>query len=246
MKFISISFLASSLVIMLLGCNQSSDSESGEKNQSEEKKEENKVDEKEIPKMPEDFIPDGSILFEKISGDLNKDGLEDVVIITKQTDTSRIVQDEYLGELDRNRRGIIVAFKKGEGYDLIVQNDTCFSSENEDGGVYFPPELMVEIGDGKLFMHYAHGRYGFWRYTFRLKEDDFELIGYDQSDHQGPILHYSYSYNFLTGKKLTKENVNFYSENPQDEVFKETWETIANNKRLLLSEIEDFDVLSFD
>ena len=104
----------------------------------------------------------------------------------------------------------------------------------------------VVIEDGKLFFHYAHGRYGFWRYNFRLKDSDFELIGYDQSDHQGPILHYSYSYNFLTGKKLTKENVNFYSENPQDEVFKETWETISNNKRLLLSEIKDFDALIFN
>jgi hypothetical protein len=57
---------------------------------------------------PSYFLPKGYVIFENIKGDLNKDGIEDCVLIIKGTDKSKIVIDEYQGELDRNRRGIIV------------------------------------------------------------------------------------------------------------------------------------------
>ena len=82
---------------------------------------------------------------------LNKDGLEDCALIIKGPDKSKIVKDESRGELDRNRRGIIVLLQKNEGYELAVKNYDCFSSENEDGGVYFAPDLGVEITKRKTF-----------------------------------------------------------------------------------------------
>jgi len=48
-----------------------------------------------------------------VKGDLNTDGLEDIVLLIKGTNASKIVDDEYVGKLDRNRRGIIVLLKKG-------------------------------------------------------------------------------------------------------------------------------------
>ena len=88
-----------------------------------------------------DFVPEGYIIFEKVFGELNKDSLEDCIIIIKGSDKNKIVKDEYRGELDRNRRGIIVLFKRNDGYEVAVRNKDCFSSENEDGGVYYAPEL---------------------------------------------------------------------------------------------------------
>ena len=58
------------------------------------------------------FIPKGYVIFEKVNGDLNKDGKEDVILIIKGTDKSKMIKDEYRGEVDRNRRGIIVLFNK--------------------------------------------------------------------------------------------------------------------------------------
>lgn len=190
------------------------------------------------------FIPKGYILFEQVSGDLNKDGLEDKILVIKGTDKSKVIQDEYRGTLDRNRRGIIVLFNKKDHYELAVKNYDCFSSENEDGGVYFAPELSVEIKKGNLYVHYGHGRYGYWEYTFRFKDTDFELIGYDESN-GGPVTHSTTSINFLTKKKQERVNTN---ENAQsgEEVFKETWSNIAIGKRLKLSAIKDFDTLSID
>lgn len=238
-----------SALALFSSCNdQGSILDKGDKDSSKNTNETNgdNTSENEEIKTPTDFISADFTAFDKIFGDLNNDGQEDCVVITKGTEASRVVVDEYFGEMDRNRRGIIVLFKEGHTYELATKNDNCFSSENEDGGVYFPPELEIAIDKGKLYIQYGHGRYGNWSYTFRYQDNDFKLIGYDQMDSQGPIMHYSYSYNFLTGKKRTIENVNFYSENPEDEELKETWEDLKKSKLISLSSVKDFDELSFD
>ncbi|WP_238586840.1 hypothetical protein [Chryseobacterium sp. Leaf405] len=192
-------------------------------------------------KKPADFLPKEYILFEEVYGDLNNDGLKDCILIIKATDKENIIVDENRGKLDRNRRGIIVLLKtKNDNYRLIVENDNCFSSENEEGGVYYAPELMVYAEKGNLFVHYAHGRYGYWKYTFRLKGADFQLIGYDASDNHGPVVNNETSINYLTGKKQYKENTNPNADSGE-EVFEESWSKIPAQKPIMLSEIKDFD-----
>lgn len=96
----------------------------------------------------EDFIPDGYVLFEKVSGDLNKDKQEDCILIIKGTNKDKIVLNEYGEMVDRNRRGIIILFKNKNGYQKATENINCFSSENEDGGIYFPPDLIIGVERG--------------------------------------------------------------------------------------------------
>ncbi len=193
-------------------------------------------------KEPSDFIPKGYAEFKKYSGDLNKDGLEDCVLIIKKTDSTNVVMNRFDKKVDRNRRGIIVLFKNANDYELADKNLECFSSENEDGGVYFAPELWIEIKDNKLYIHYGHGRYGYWKYTFRFQKSNFELIGYDSSSNRGPVTNRETSINFLTKKKLTKENTNENAEGG-DEIFKENWYDIEIDNLIKLSEIKDFDEL---
>lgn len=186
------------------------------------------------------FLPAGFKIFEKVDGDFNKDGLKDCILIIKATDKSKFFKDEYRGLLDRNRRGLIALLNNGDGYVLAVKNYDCFSSENEDGGVYYAPELSLEIKNGNLFINYGHGRYGYWQYTFRFKDSDFELIGYDVSENSGPVIDNETSINFLTGKKISKENTNKNADGG-DEVFNETVTRINKGKLFLLSKIRDFD-----
>jgi hypothetical protein len=193
-------------------------------------------------KETSDFIPKGYVEFEKYFEDLNKDGQDDCVIVIKQTDTNNIVTNRFDKKVDRNRRGIIVLFKNGKGFELADKNYNCFSSENEDGGVYFPPDLWIEIKNEKLYVHYGHGRYGYWEYTFRFQNSNFELIGYDSSSNRGPVTSTETSINFLTKKKLIKENTNENAEGG-DEIFKETWNNIEIENLIKLSEIKDFDEL---
>jgi hypothetical protein len=190
-------------------------------------------------KNPNVFIPSGYVLVSSVEGDLNKDGVADKVLLIKATDKSRFELNEFGERVDRNRRGLVVLFKKGDQYELALKNATCFSSENEDGGVYYAPELSLDIAKGNLYIHYAHGRYGYWKYTFRYRNSDFYLIGYDSSE-GGAVVEKETSINFLSKKKQVKVNTNENAEGG-DEVFQETWTNITVNSLLKLREIKDFD-----
>lgn len=197
-------------------------------------------------KNPEDFIPEGYVLYkeegqEKIKGDLNKDGLEDLVLIIKKTGKEGYGENQFGKVVDKNRRGIIVLFNKGNHYQLALKNYDCFTSENEDGGVYYAPELNIEIKNGNLLINYLHGRYGYWSYTFRHQNNDFELIGYDASHNRGPMVESDISINFLTKKLIKNENINENAQNESEVVFKQTKQNIKLKELTRLSEIIDFD-----
>lgn len=193
-----------------------------------------------IAKSPADFIPAKYVVFDQKQGDLNGDGQADYVFVIKGTDKENFFKHEYRGELDRNPRGIVIALSHPHGYELALENRNCFSSENEDGGVYFAPELDVSIVKGTLRIHYGHGRYGYWSYNFRYQNADFELIGYDSSQNRGPVVERSTSINFLTKKMRLQENVNMNAEGG-DEKFKESWKKFTLPKPIKLREIADFD-----
>ena len=192
-------------------------------------------------KSTAEFVPRGYVIVQKIQGDLNKDNQADSVLIIKGTDKANFVKDESRGELDRNRRGIIIALKNNDHYELVLENRDCFSSEHEDGGVYFSPELGVFVEKGILRVHYFHGRYGFWSYKFRYQNSDFELIGYENDQSHGPITERSISINFMTKKMLIKENINQEAEVGGDEKFKETWKKFALSKPIKLRDVSNFD-----
>lgn len=233
-------------LVLFQSCNNSNKNQISTQKEEASVKEENPSEtvatKPQTGKPITDFIPKGYKIFQEIKGDLNKDGVEDCVVIIKGTNKENIITDEYRGKQDRNRRGIIVIFKENNNYVQAVKNYDCFSSENEDGGVYYAPELDVSIEKGKLYVHYGHGRYGYWTYTFRANNNDFELIGYDASENSGPVVNSETSINFLTKNKVTKTNTNENAESG-DEVFEEKKEKIKIDKLIQLSEIKDFDEL---
>jgi hypothetical protein len=186
-----------------------------------------------------DFIPQGFVLSGTSIGDLNKDGVDDKVLLVKGTDKGAFEKNDYGELVDLNRRGIIVLFKKDNQYEQVLKNLNCFSSENEDGGVYYAPELSLEIDKGNLYVHYAHGRYGYWKYTFRYRNSDFYLIGYDTSE-GGEVIDKETSINFLSKKKQVKVNTNSSAEGG-DEEFTETWTNITVTKLLKLRDIKEFE-----
>jgi hypothetical protein len=193
------------------------------------------------------FVPKAFVLIETITGDLNKDGREDAVLLIGATNASRIIQDENRGELDRNRRGIIILFNEGTSYKKVLQNDTCLASANEDGGIYFAPELTLDIKKGNLYIQYNHGRYGFWKYTFKYQNNDFALIGYDHSAYFGPIVRELTSINFSTKTKIVKTNTK-EDVAAGDEIYctKTTKIKIDNLPKLsAIKDFEEFDPNSF-
>ena len=191
-----------------------------------------------------DFIPDQYFLFDAVEGDLNQDGQKDAVLIVKKIDPKGWVNHPDQGKLDRNRRGILVLLQNQFKYQKLMQNLTAFSSENEEGGVYFPPELSVDIRKNILGIHYGHGRYGYWSYKFRLEQQDMRLIGYDLSSNHGPYTDYRVSINFLSKQKKHSQNMNLADRDLQEK-FKHTWSKV-NYSPIYLSKIKDFDELNFE
>jgi hypothetical protein len=188
-----------------------------------------------------ELVPEDFVVFDEMYGDLNKDGIDDYVLIIKRTDSENIVNDEYRGQLDRNRRGIIIALKEEGRYKQVVCNPSCFSSENEDGGVYFAPELSVYItGKGILMIHYSHGRYGYWEHLFRWQNNAFEMIGLTSHSNHGPVTLSINSINFSTRRRQITTNTSDSWE-VEDEKLEEAWEDIKNLPLINLNNIEDFD-----
>lgn len=190
---------------------------------------------------PTAFVPAGHVVVQQIEGDLNKDGQPDRVLLIKGTEKSQFAVDRGGARVDRNRRGLVIAFgAQGGGYTLALAHPKCFSSEHEDGGVYFSPELDVSVQKGTLRLHYAHGRYGYWAYTFRYQNNAFELIGFDSAEHRGPVVLREVSANFSTRKVRLRTNPNPTSDDGEAKL-KESWKTLAPAPLVRLQDVADFD-----
>lgn len=193
---------------------------------------------------PDELVPSNERIFFKTFGDLDGNGGEDCIIITKQTRKDLVETDDFHEATDRNRLGIVIALKYGDVYRTACASSGCFASDNVGGGTYLPPELSVSVKRGNLVIHYAHGRNGWLQYTFRYGEKRFHLIGYDEEYDRGPVLESRTSINFLTRKKQTLTNVNADSQDG-DAVIEEKWQDIAIIDDLAkLDEIRKFDDLN--
>ncbi|GAB2764997.1 hypothetical protein [Salinimicrobium soli] len=192
--------------------------------------------------IPADLVPKGYVLFKEYSGDLNNDNRKDYVLIIKNTKEEEIVENRFGDVVDRNRRGIIVILNREGEFEKVVENNDCFLSENEDGGVYMPPELWINIEDNKMKIHYGHGRYGYWEYIFKYLESDFKLIGFESSENQGPKVLYRTRIDFIKKEKTLSENMTRDTES-EEEIFEAISYDIQIDDLIKLSEIKDFQNL---
>ena len=86
------------------------------------------------------------------------------------------------------------------------------------------PEISFSIARNNFYVHYSHGRYGYWKYTFRYRKNQMVLIGYDAVDKNGAVIQQEISINFNNKKRLIRTNLRATSSVEESE-FREQWDT---------------------
>lgn len=193
----------------------------------------------------EPFLPAGFVLQgQQCDWDFNQDKRTDCVLLIKDTKADAWQTNTHGERVDRNRRGIIILLQADTGYQKVLENRALFASENEEGGVYFAPELSIAGKGKKLIFNYGHGRYGYWSYAFDYRtvnhQKDFYLIGYDSSSNHGPYVQSTISINFLTHKIRYQKNqeTDWDSDTPR---FKTIWRGFAKQPLIKLADIKDIE-----
>ena len=163
-------------------------------------------------------LPKQTTLYDAIKGDLNKDDIEDVVVVTQETFKEKfmplsdgcdesIKDDKWCQIVNKNRRGIVILLSNGDKYEAVVTKRDIFESPNEDGGAYFPPELAVEIKNSELKFFYSYGKYGYWEYVFALDGKDFRLVKYLSNVNNGPVPEYIVQMDFINHRLEKSANL---------------------------------------
>lgn len=164
----------------------------------------------------DNLIPKGWKIVDSKLGDLNKDGIPDLVFVIQNTDKKNIELNEGFGNntTDSNPRVLGIYFgtktgafeKKLVSKDFIVGRDSPAMDEPFEG-VQISKKGVLEIN---FRFWYSAGSWGMskHKYKFRYSSNEFVLIGYESSEaHRSSGVTTDYSINFLTKKmKITKGN----------------------------------------
>ena len=190
-------------------------------------------------------------LYDAIKGDLNKDGIDDVAVVTQETFKEKFMpfsdgcdestkDDKWCQIVNKNRRGVVILLSNGDKYEAVVTKRDIFESPNEDGGAYFPPELVVEIKNSELKFFYSYGKYGYWEYIFALDGKDFKLVRYFSSDNNGPKPEHIVQMDFINHRLEKSANLLYQG----NEEYKRYEECIEKYKSLYdVQEEDDYDAI---
>ena len=194
-------------------------------------------------------MPKQTALYDAIKDDINNDGIEDVVVVTQETFKEKFMpfsdgcdestkDDKWCQIVNKNRRGVVILLSNGDKYEAVVTKRDIFESPNEDGGAYFPPELVVEIKNSELKFFYSYGKYGYWEYIFALDGKDFKLVRYFSSDNNGPKPEHIVQMDFINHRLEKSANLLYQG----NEEYKRYEECIEKYKSLNdVQEEEDYD-----
>jgi len=161
-------------------------------------------------------------------GDLNGDGADDYILITEN-----VTNESY------PVRGIMIFFKDGEDYKLVLENIKGLGEKgSEDCGACGYRTMSFGIAKGNFYIYYQWGKDPQPKeiFAFRYRNSEFELIGYDVDVNN---IKGATSINFPAKKKLEKDC-------PKGKKCKETWTIFTMKEPILLRKIVEFPLFNLD
>ncbi len=197
---------------------------------------------KKTGKTVDELVPPDHQLLDQQTGDLNADGIVDMVFVVQGTDTAKIENDPEYGNTDLNPRILAIYFGDSTGaYQLHFQN-ADFILVKSDPYADDPFHILEITTKGLLRIGFNFWTsMGTWessteRYLFRFNKQrsKFELIGYASSwfmrnSFEGE----DKSVNFPAGKMSITTNP------MQDEKAKPVWKTFQLDPLKTLDEIAE-------
>ena len=200
-------------------------------------------------KTVNDFIPKGWKKILTTNGDLNRDKLEDTVIVIEKEDKKNIKKNDGFGpeELNLNPRILLVLFKQKDGtYILASKNDKGFikSEGNDDNPALMDTldDIIIKNNVLKIVFNYFMSAGSWWTstnvYIFRFQNNVLELIGYESNAYmRNTGEEEGTSINFSTNKAKITTGGNIFEEkenNPKDE-----WRYLKFEKKYILNEMTE-------
>ena len=185
----------------------------------------------------EQIVPEGWE-HEEAQGDLNKDGIKDLVVLAKPNFKENMQTRDDGYEYNFNSYILAIYFGQAEGgFQLWKQYDTLFQPDNEYTSVDVDIEI-TERGTLKIDTE-TFASAGSWAnddmsYTYRYQDGDFYQIGNEASTlirNTGEMT--TVSENYLTWKQQTIKDNAF-----EDVVKKETWSKLTKKPLEKLGESE--------
>jgi len=128
-----------------------------------------------------------------VKGDLNKDGIDDEVVVTQDTLNS-----------EKPYRLQIFFYQKDGSKKRIVTTDKAIEAESNAFGYNKSFNEGIQIYSGVLSINEQLLR-GNYKHIFRYQKGNFELIGYHEINADGLGKMYEIDFNLSTGKRIEKE-----------------------------------------
>ncbi len=135
------------------------------------------------------FVPPRWKLYDKVTGDLDGNGLTDSVLVVQKNDPAKMMSNpDRLGMdyYDANARTVLVLLQKNAGEYHLVATDSAIIPDHDSPTISDPYEFM-SIDKGSLHLHIlSFANAGSWstsshRFQFRWDGDAMELIGFERS-----------------------------------------------------------------
>lgn len=180
-------------------------------------------------------VPKNFALIEKISGDLDKDGINELVMAFDIQKVEKEVPNEVKEPTEENEavfEGVpreLRIYKKKDKQWVLWQKSNQALFGSRDGGMMGDPFEEMKIENGVLLISQSGGSSWKWSQTdkYRYQDGEFLLIGYTST--AGKICEYwkNVDFNLLSGKMIVEmEYENCEEENTTQEAFKSENETL--------------------
>lgn len=193
----------------------------------------------------ERYVLDGWKVIASATGDLNRDGQNDYVLVLEENNPANLKPNNgrWPNVINLNPRRLVVLFKSADGYHEVLRRDGFLPSEHAEGLPYLQDPLIkdgVRIKRGSVWIMLRewqnHGSYDITDIQFKFRYESstrrFRLIGYDRSE---SLYRYDkqidYSINYRTEKKKVTKTL--YSL-PDDIPPKTSWKAISVKQKYYL------------